>query len=109
MTYVKKARKGDDRLSHADFCGLLEVQERVFRDPGLASALSNVPSRAALGEEVLPLLLEPPRPTPVEVFEAPEGATPSAVLGSMASAADQEWWQRLHEQLETMHRDVQES
>ena len=81
------------------------MQERVFRDVGLASALSSVPSRGL--EEIPPLALEPPPAPPLEPFEAPEGATPSAVLGSMATQADQEWWHKLHEQLETMHRDVQ--
>eukprot|EP00913_Durusdinium_trenchii_P014576 g13675.t1 len=86
----------------------------VFHDMGLASALSNVPSRRLLqpGEEITELALEPPPPDMSSLLAEKEleveGATTSEMLGSMANEADQEWWQRLHDQLEVMRRDVQD-
>lgn len=88
--------------------------QQVFHDMGLASALSNVPSRRLLqpGEEITELALEPPPPDMSSLLAEKEleveGATTSEMLGSMANEADQEWWQRLHDQLEVMRRDVQD-
>ena len=88
-----------------------QVGVSLFRDKGLASALSSVPSRQRFGippEEIIPLMLDPP-PAPALEPEIPtEGGTPSESLGRFNNEADQEWWKRLHEQLETMHRDVQD-
>eukprot|EP00435_Cladocopium_sp_Y103_P057434 s1456_g19.t1 len=87
----------------------------IFRDKGLASALSNVPNRSRMGiapEEIIPLTLDPPpapEPPQLESLAATQGGgMPSEIMANWNSEADQEWWTRLHQQLETMHRDVQD-
>ncbi|CAJ1408910.1 unnamed protein product [Effrenium voratum] len=89
-------------------------------DRGLASALNSVPSRGRLGiaeaEEIDELVLEPAPPALTESSPqaqqaeamADEGTPMSDILGSLSSAADQECWKLLQDQLAVMHRDVQD-
>lgn len=93
----------------------VESAPTIFRDKGLASALSNVPNRSQMGippEEIVPLALDPPpapEPPQLESLAATQGGgMPSEIMANWNSEADQEWWTRLHQQLETMHRDVQD-
>lgn len=106
---------GSGKVPRSATVPAVESAPTIFRDKGLASALSNVPNRSRMGippEEIIPLTLDPPpapEPPQLESLAATQGGgMPSEIMANWNSEADREWWTRLHQQLETMHRDVQD-